>query len=324
MKAKCDEERPGCGSCKEKNILCAYRNPPPAPFAVGANTGKEKSLYETYAEEMGEAKNKYEESSEKPVQSYNMPIVAPTLYAKYREDVAEAGRKYDSARSAQLNAQAAPHITFGPFDPVTQMYKHFNMTPPPAPFGGFAASHPPVQQAHYPPPSVSHHQPSYTQVLPPPQSQHFGDRVTPPSAHGPHQSSDFAPYQQIVAQGTSLITKGLEKQEREQNALRSPEAYTQPFCDFLTENPTVWHAVQYFEKKLDAAGFKKVCFPQQIFHYLIFILEEGLANVLRSYPNARIGPPPLRKEANITQAATGLLSSLSQSARTINLAMELR
>jgi hypothetical protein len=53
----------------------------------------------------------------------------------------------------------------------------------------------------------------------------------------------------------SLITKGLV---RAGNALKSPEAYTQPFCDFLTENPTVWHAVAYFEGKLEKAGFKKV------------------------------------------------------------------
>jgi hypothetical protein len=53
----------------------------------------------------------------------------------------------------------------------------------------------------------------------------------------------------------SLITKGLVG---EGNALKTPEAYTQPFCDFLTENPTVWHAVDYFEKKLKKAGFKKV------------------------------------------------------------------
>ncbi|CAG8972776.1 hypothetical protein HYALB_00006868 [Hymenoscyphus albidus] len=40
--------------------------------------------------------------------------------------------------------------------------------------------------------------------------------------------------------------------------LKSPEEYTQPFCDFLTENPTVWHAVDYFEKKLTVAGFEKL------------------------------------------------------------------
>ena len=64
----------------------------------------------------------------------------------------------------------------------------------------------------------------------------------------------------IQSHGQSLITKGSECQVTEQNALKSPEAYTKPFCEFLTENPTVWHAVQYFEKKLDTAGFKKVRF----------------------------------------------------------------
>lgn len=55
--------------------------------------------------------------------------------------------------------------------------------------------------------------------------------------------------------GKSLITNAFI---REENALKSPEAYTQPFCDFLTENPTVFHAVDYFEKKLEKAGFQKL------------------------------------------------------------------
>ncbi|CZR69679.1 related to vacuolar aspartyl aminopeptidase Lap4 [Phialocephala subalpina] len=54
---------------------------------------------------------------------------------------------------------------------------------------------------------------------------------------------------------SSLITKGLVS---EGTSLKSPEAYAQPFCDFLTENPTVFHAVDYFEQKLEAAGFKKL------------------------------------------------------------------
>jgi hypothetical protein len=41
-------------------------------------------------------------------------------------------------------------------------------------------------------------------------------------------------------------------------AIKNPEAYTRPFCEFLTENPTVFHAVAYFEEKLSQAGFKKV------------------------------------------------------------------
>jgi hypothetical protein len=37
-----------------------------------------------------------------------------------------------------------------------------------------------------------------------------------------------------------------------------PEAYTKPFTDFLQENPTVFHTVDYFEKKLGKLGYKKV------------------------------------------------------------------
>lgn len=37
-----------------------------------------------------------------------------------------------------------------------------------------------------------------------------------------------------------------------------PETYTKPFCDFLTGNPTIFHAVQHFKDKLDAAGFSQV------------------------------------------------------------------
>lgn len=37
-----------------------------------------------------------------------------------------------------------------------------------------------------------------------------------------------------------------------------PETYTKPFCDFLTENPTVFHAVDYFKTKLSDSGFKEL------------------------------------------------------------------
>ena len=33
LKAKCDEGRPDCGSCKEKGIPCAYRDTPPKQYA---------------------------------------------------------------------------------------------------------------------------------------------------------------------------------------------------------------------------------------------------------------------------------------------------
>jgi hypothetical protein len=61
--------------------------------------------------------------------------------------------------------------------------------------------------------------------------------------------------------GKSLIVDGLvrEKELREFR-LKSLEEYTQPFCEFLAANPTVFHAVHYFENRLEKAGFKKVCF----------------------------------------------------------------
>jgi aminopeptidase I len=37
-----------------------------------------------------------------------------------------------------------------------------------------------------------------------------------------------------------------------------PEAFTEPFTRFLTENPTIFHAVEYFKEKLAAVGFSEV------------------------------------------------------------------
>lgn len=37
-----------------------------------------------------------------------------------------------------------------------------------------------------------------------------------------------------------------------------PEDYTKPFTDFLQENPTVFHAVDYFKKKALNDGYTEV------------------------------------------------------------------
>jgi hypothetical protein len=57
----------------------------------------------------------------------------------------------------------------------------------------------------------------------------------------------------------------VEAQEGEEERLSGPEClvkpveeYTKPFCNFLTENPTVFHAVDYFKTKLKANGFTEV------------------------------------------------------------------
>ena len=47
----------------------------------------------------------------------------------------------------------------------------------------------------------------------------------------------------------------------------SPEKYSKPFCDFLTENPTIFHAVKYFEGKLQKAGYEKACRSSLPPHY---------------------------------------------------------
>ncbi|KAG5919849.1 hypothetical protein E4U42_006401 [Claviceps africana] len=44
-----------------------------------------------------------------------------------------------------------------------------------------------------------------------------------------------------------------------------PEAFTKPFCDFLRENPTVFHAVDYFKRKLTECGFDELS-PRDTWH----------------------------------------------------------
>lgn len=48
-----------------------------------------------------------------------------------------------------------------------------------------------------------------------------------------------------------------------QIALGKPEAYTKPFTDFLEENPTIFHTVEHFKKKLNHVGFTEVWCPHR-------------------------------------------------------------
>lgn len=59
--------------------------------------------------------------------------------------------------------------------------------------------------------------------------------------------------------------------------VKAPKEYTQPFCDFLTENPTVFHAVDYFSKKLIAQGFKKVGSFVKHIHHQSYVLTNHIA-----------------------------------------------
>jgi hypothetical protein len=100
-------------------------------------------------------------------------------------------------------------------------------------------------------------------------------------------------------QGKSLIAKTVEREPEVKIDSKGPEAYTKPFCDFLTENPTIWHTVQYFEMKLNAAGFKKVCFSLHHTQFLRFRIKFP-DTIIHSSLNAKLGIQLLRKAANTT------------------------
>ncbi|RAL62917.1 hypothetical protein DID88_004758 [Monilinia fructigena] len=60
----------------------------------------------------------------------------------------------------------------------------------------------------------------------------------------------------------SLIGNGLRMQEaivaKQEYKLKEPEEYAEPFINFMTENPTIWHAIHYWENKLEKAGFSRL------------------------------------------------------------------
>lgn len=50
----------------------------------------------------------------------------------------------------------------------------------------------------------------------------------------------------------------LQPLEGDHEKRKHASEYTQPFLDFINENPTVFHTVQYFESKLHKAGYVKL------------------------------------------------------------------
>lgn len=58
--------------------------------------------------------------------------------------------------------------------------------------------------------------------------------------------------------GTAPVAVSVAPRLSEARELK-PEDFTKPFTDFLTENPTIFHAVDYFKRKLNDAGFEEVC-----------------------------------------------------------------
>ncbi|KAJ8604378.1 hypothetical protein MRB53_041822 [Persea americana] len=47
-------------------------------------------------------------------------------------------------------------------------------------------------------------------------------------------------------------------QEAARRSKPDPATFAQPFCDFLSQNPTVYHAVATLARDLESAGFKKL------------------------------------------------------------------
>ena len=104
-------------------------------------------------------------------------------------------------------------------------------------------------------------------------------RVTIERVHAARQRK----YETIVAQtgedaryieaGRQILQEARESYKESQiggeNKLKAAEEYTEPFCRFMTENPTVWHAVSAFEDKLTRSGFKKVRYLTNILHRLL-------------------------------------------------------
>ena len=108
----------------------------------------------------------------------------------------------------------------------------------------------------------------------------------------------------------ALVGAAVEAQGEEEEAEARPEClvkpveeYTKPFCEFLTENPTVFHAVDYFKRKLKENGFIEVrCslnFPDEP-----FIIVFHLYNPVISYLNDPCGLPNSILAANTLSKGT--------------------
>ncbi|KAK5662973.1 hypothetical protein OQA88_6385 [Cercophora sp. LCS_1] len=63
-------------------------------------------------------------------------------------------------------------------------------------------------------------------------------------------------FEQAMASRTPSVTDAPET-KIDAKDLR-PEDFTKPYCDFMTENPTVFHAVGYFKEKLVKAGYQEL------------------------------------------------------------------
>ncbi|PQE08022.1 aminopeptidase I zinc metalloprotease protein [Rutstroemia sp. NJR-2017a BBW] len=101
----------------------------------------------------------------------------------------------------------------------------------------------------------------------------FASRRASAAQHTPASSSYRAPSSQTDADSISggrtlferynetvqtprksLIGNGLRNED---HRMKSVDDYAEPFINFMTENPTIWHAISYWENKLEKAGYKR-------------------------------------------------------------------
>jgi len=55
-----------------------------------------------------------------------------------------------------------------------------------------------------------------------------------------------------AAQSPLIVKGGIDARDID------PAAFTKPYVNFMTENPTIFHAVDYFKGQLAKAGYKEV------------------------------------------------------------------
>lgn len=88
-----------------------------------------------------------------------------------------------------------------------------------------------------------------------------------------------------------------------------PEAFTKPYCDFMTENPTVFHAVGYFKEKLVKAGYTEVS------GRIVSSITMAKSSAPCSSPAATAGQAGSSPAASTSPPATAAPSSPLPSAR---------
>ncbi|RFU25886.1 hypothetical protein B7463_g10455, partial [Scytalidium lignicola] len=62
----------------------------------------------------------------------------------------------------------------------------------------------------------------------------------------------------LTAAATAAAAAAAAAGRVRERASFDPKDSTVPFCEFLSENPSIWHAVDYFERKLNGAGYEKL------------------------------------------------------------------